>query len=75
MAAGLVSLPEVISDLQTAIEDAEDSTLFNWLDYPDEELYRPLEDASFFNRKHPLNKNTFPYLELVDSQIKIIGDR
>lgn len=62
----------VLTTIKEAANGGEDPTLFNWLDYPKEELEAPLEAASFFNKKHPLNKNTFPYIELIDRQIKVI---
>lgn len=68
------SLEALITQLRSKLKDSTAPERYDWLAYPKETLVHPLKPASFFNKKHPYNKNTFYYLDTLERNITILPE-
>lgn len=69
-----LEMPQVITQLRSKLQDSTEPERYDWLAYPKETLVHPLKPASFFNKKHPYNKNTFYYLDTLERNITILPE-
>jgi hypothetical protein len=69
-----LEIPQVITQLRSKLQDSTAPERYDWLAYPKETLVHPLKPASFFNKKHPYNKNTFYYLDTLERNITILPE-
>ena len=69
-----LDMTQVITQLRSKLQDSTAPERYDWLAYPKETLVHPLKPASFFNKKHPYNKNTFYYLDTLERNITILPE-
>lgn len=65
---------QLIEQLRAKLQTSTEPERYDWLAYPKETLVHPLKNTSFFNKKHPYNKNTFYYLNTLEQNITILPE-
>ena len=64
-----------VSAIESAIKTMYEGGRFNWLYTPTEDFSDPTNPLSFFNKMHPYNYCTIPYINFDPAKIVIIRER